>query len=481
MHILHLSAECYPVAKVGGLGDVVGALPHYLEKKGADSGVLMPKYQTSWIAKHQFETIYSGTMQLGAETFDYAIEKETENTLGFPLYMVNIPQRFSRPGIYLDPESGYGYWDEFERYLSFQLASLEWINSLDQLPDVIHCHDHHSALTPFLTSKAFRYNRLRPIPTILTIHNAEYHGGSYKEKYQLLPPFNLDDMGLLFWGDELSSLAAGIKTAWKVTTVSPSYMEELKTSSGGLESLFGMEAQKCTGIINGIDTDVWNPVTDRFIANNYSEDDVDEGKQKNKAELRRQFNLQNDYPLVSFIGRLVHEKGADLLPDLFEYFLQQYEKVNFIVLGTGRQELHERFKEMRNSHVGFFDATLSYNEALAHQMYAGSDFMIIPSRVEPCGLNQMYAMRYGTIPIVRSTGGLKDTVVDVSEPDGYGIRFNEFTLESAIEAVDRAIGICDYESYLQLLRQKVMNLNFSWEKSAGNYLDMYTELINKQY
>lgn len=478
MQIIHVSAECYPAAKSGGLGDVVGALPLYLNKIGVDARVVIPKYRTEWIRNRRFETIMEGTMQLGDGTFQYTIEKEVEQELGFPFYVVSIPGRFDRSGIYLDPDSGYGYWDEFERFLSFQLAVLEWINSEDEdvAPDVVHCHDHHTALIPFLMSNALRYSNLSLTPTVLSIHNAEYHGVQDMDRYHLLPPFNFDNIGLLEWDNRLNSLATGIKTSWRVTTVSPGYMEELKQSAKGLEGLIRQESGKATGIINGIDTEVWNPATDPLIETNYSADNVAEGKHQNKEKLHTNFNLQKDAPLISFIGRLVEEKGADLLPDLFTHFLQKGEHVNFVVLGTGRQNLHRRFQQMQSDHIGFFDTTLSYNEALAHQIYAGSDFMIIPSRVEPCGLNQMYAMRYGTVPIVRSTGGLKDTVVDLNEEDGYGIRFDGFNLDEAVVAIERAVGLYKNQTKFRSLQHNVMELDFSWDRSARQYISLYNEL-----
>jgi len=478
MQIIHVSSECYPAAKVGGLGDVVGALPLYLNKKGVDAKVIIPKYQTDWIREQQFKTVMEGSMRMGEDSFQYSIEKEINDKLGFPLYVVSIPGRFDRSGIYLDPVSGYGYWDEFERFLSFQLAVLEWIGSWKQSPDVIHCHDHHSALIPFLMSNSLRYNTLSQVPSVLSIHNAEYHGITDMGKYSLLPSFNLDNIGLLEWDNKLNSLATGIKTSWRVTTVSPTYMEELKVSSKGLEGLIRDESAKATGIINGIDSNLWNPETDSYLDEHYSSRNTVGGKRKNKKSLCENFNLKKNTPVISFIGRMVEEKGADLLPDLFAHYLQKEEDINFVVLGTGRQELHQRFEQLQSEHVGFFDATLSYNEKLAHQIYAGSDFMIIPSRVEPCGLNQMYAMRYGTIPIVRSTGGLKDTVLDINEENGYGIRFDNFNLDEAVEAIDRAMALYSDQKTFKSLQRKVMKLDFSWERSAQQYMAMYNQLSN---
>jgi starch synthase len=255
-------------------------------------------------------------------------------------------------------------------------------------------------------------------------------------------------------------------------------MEELSKKSRGLEWLFQNEREKSHGILNGIDEEVWNPATDDFIAHNYSSDDVAKGKAKNKKELCERFGLNPKYPTISYIGRLAREKGADLLPDLFKALLESSLKVNFIILGTGDPELHRRFTEMSSRYIGFFDAALDYNEPLAHQIYAGSDFMVMPSRVEPCGLNQMYAMRYGTIPIVRNTGGLKDTVKDISLGEGSGIKFKEFNLESAIHALHRSLELFQDEDQIAEIRKRVMSINFSWNASAKEYIKLYDELVN---
>ncbi|HET6528318.1 MAG TPA: glycogen/starch synthase, partial [Balneolaceae bacterium] len=425
MKILHLSAECYPAAKAGGLADVVGSLPKYLVEEGIDAPVVIPKYGTEWIENHRFKTVFEGTAPLGDDAFEFRIQREAKNLLGFPFYVVDIPKYFSGAEIYPGNFAS-------ERFTCFQIAVLEWLNYTAERPDIIHCHDHHTGLTPFMLTQSFRYDGMKHIPTVFTVHNAEYQGIFNLNKSELLPDFNQQKIGLLDWDQKLNCLAAGLKSCWKITTVSPSYMQELSQESSGLEWLFQNEQQKSKGILNGIDEQVWNPATDDFITRNYSHDDVAKGKAKNKKTLCKQFGLNPGYPTISYIGRLAREKGADLLPDLFQALLESPEKVNFIVLGTGDPELHQRFREMSDQYVGFFDAALDYNEPLAHQVYAGSDFMVMPSRVEPCGLNQMYAMRYGSVPIVRNTGGLKDTVKDISRGEGSGIKFNDFTLESAV-------------------------------------------------
>lgn len=479
MKIIHLSAECYPVAKVGGLADVVGALPKYLKKQGADASVVMPKYHNEWITGHSYETVFESSAPLGSWQFDFRIQREKEERLGFPLYVVDIPGRFDRPGIYADEHTGGSYDDDFERFASFQIAVADWINRTPSKPDLIHCHDHHTGLVPFLLTESYRYRDLKHIPTVLTVHNGEYHGVYDKSRAYMLPEFDEQNIGLVDWDGRLNCLAAGLKTCWQITTVSRSYMKELAHNSNGLEWLFRNERQKSRGIINGIDTTVWDPDTDPMIAHHFNKQKTAAGKRRNKEVLCDTFGLKAEHPVISYIGRLAHEKGADLLPPLFREFLSSPRAVNFIVLGTGDRQLHHEFEVMSDRFVGYFDAALDYNEPLAHQIYAGSDFMIMPSRVEPCGLNQMYSMRYGTVPIVRNIGGLKDTVVDIGESEGYGITFYDFSLESASEAIQRAVDLYQNGRKMAGIRKKIMHLDFSWNASAKKYIKMYNELIEQ--
>jgi len=478
MDIIHFSAECYPAAKAGGLGDVVGALPKYLNCLSCNASVVMPAYQTDWLEKQNFNVVFKADAPLGDSNFSYEVRKIVNKKLNYPLYTIHIPGRFDRKGVYIDPVSGYGYWDELERFISFQIAGMDWVNSFELPPEVFHCHDHHTALIPFMISQCFRYHDLANIPTVLTIHNGEYHGEHAMSKYNLLPPFDMSEIGLLEWNDKFNSLASGIKCAWRVSTVSQTYMKELARDSKGLESLIEDEWDKTTGIINGIDTEVWNPETDDFIHCNFSRDNLKKGKKENKKNLCDTFGLNPEWPTLGFIGRLVAEKGADLLPDLFEYFLKNKKDINFIVLGTGDPELHNRFEKLSSEYVGYFDSRLEYNEKLAHQIYAGCDFLIMPSRVEPCGLNQMYAMRYGTVPIVRATGGLNDTVVDLNEQHGYGIVFDEFNLKEATYAIERGAKYYADKVLFNKVRKKLMTLDFSWERSANRYLEMYKNIAN---
>lgn len=476
MDIVHISAECYPIAKAGGLGDVVGALPKYLNQAGESASVILPHYYNNWMQKAETELLLEERAPFGQASFSYRVSKLKKPDLGFDIFLIDIPGRFDRPGVYLDPWSGYAYWDEKERFFSFQIAALDWINQREKTPDVVHCHDHHTALVPFMMTQCYRYEKLKNVPTVLTIHNGEYQGRYDMESTVLLPDFDHYNTGLLDWDESLNSLAAGIKTSWKVTTVSEGYMDELMEYCHGLEHLLRAESAKTLGILNGIDSEIWDPATDHYLDEHYSVKNYKAGKAKNKEQLCEYFSLNPEQPLFSFIGRLVREKGADLLPDLIKKSHEEGVDANFIVLGTGEPSLHSVFETLKNEYTGYFDSRLEYNEGLAHLIYAGSDFLLMPSRVEPCGLNQLYSMRYGTIPVVRKTGGLADTVKDVQKEDGYGFVFEEFNLPEAFEAVERAVEIFNKKRLFDNKRKYVMNLDFSWKKAAQNYISMYNSM-----
>ncbi|TNE61670.1 MAG: glycosyltransferase [Bacteroidetes bacterium] len=477
MQVLHISAECYPAAKTGGLGDVVGSLPKYNTQAGVLSAAIIPKYSLKWINNEEWATVYQSAVWVNWRQWTFRVQQERTNKLGYPLFVVDIPGLYDRPGIYNDP-SGSPYGDELERYITFQQAVLDWLLSFpwQDRPRVLHCHDHHTALIPWMVKYCPAYQQLAPIPTVFTIHNGQYQGAFGWNNGHLLPPYEASARGLLDWGGIINPMAAAIKTAWAVTTVSPSYLYELHQNSLGLESLFRQEWRKQHGIVNGIDAQVWDPATDPMIQHRMEGPHISTFKTRNKRALCEWFGFPHDPPLISFIGRMVGEKGVDLLPDTIRRFIHAGSRASFLVLGTGETWTENQFRSMAHQFPGRFNAVIDYNEALAHQIYAGSDFLLMPSRVEPCGLNQMYAMRYGAIPIVRSVGGLKDTVPDIGEPggEGRGIRFDHFSLEDAGHALHRAVSMYhNNPDIVDHLRQKVMALDFSWERTIERYFDVY--------
>lgn len=467
MEIIHVSAECYPVAKAGGLGDVVGALPKYQVKAGHIAKVVMPMYRTQFLYDNSWTVDFKGQTNLGNWFFDYTVIRESSNKLGYDLYLIDIN------GL-LDRQKIYGYDDDAERFTAFQIAFVNWMTHWEHQPDVIHCHDYHTGLIPFMVQYCYDYNRLKYIPTVITIHNAQYQGWMGWDKSRYIPRWDLWKRGMLDWNDTINPLASGIKCAGKVTTVSWSYMNELRISSNGLEKLFEYEKGKCVGILNGIDNEVWNPATDKYLEHHYSIKNVAEGKMKNKAVLCERFGLDMDKPLFVFIGRLVGEKAADILPYAMRMAIEQTQgQASFLVLGSGETVVEWEFRQMAEPYKGVFNVVIEYDETLSHLMYAGADFLLMPSRVEPCGLNQMYSMRYGTVPVVRSTGGLQDTVVDMGDPDGFGIRFNHATAEDVNYSIGRAVSVYKDSVHMEKMRKYMMQIDHSWESTVDEYINVY--------
>jgi starch synthase len=462
MTIFHISAECYPVAKIGGLGDVVGALPKYQNKLGEKSSVIMPFYDNKFTRSNEFETIHSGKLQLGM-LMDFRILNLKNNELGFDIYFVDVPYLLYKDYVYSDNDTG--------RFLAFQIATLNWLVQLKEKPDLIHCHDHHTGLIPFMMSQCYAYQRLRSTPSVITIHNGQYQGWFSHDLVHLIPPFDFNKVGLLDWNKIINPLASGIKCAWKVTTVSPSYMEELKHAANGLEHLLQSESYKSVGILNGIDTAVWNPKTDEYLVKNYTTQSVESGKKANKEWVCEQFDLNPDLPLFIFIGRLVGEKGADLLPYIFDSALKS-KKLSIVMLGSGDGNVENQLEALKTVHKGFYNTYIGYNEKLAHILYAAADFILMPSRVEPCGLNQMYALRYGTVPIVNSIGGLKDTIIDVGEK-GFGIRHAGPTVHEVVHAIGRAVEFTEFAEHFKKNRKLIMQIDHSWDASAQTYINLY--------
>ena len=479
MKIHFLSAECYPAAKTGGLADVVGALPKYLNNLGCEVSVFMPKYHMPWFFDQEYVSEYIGHFHMGNEYISFHVERIDKEKLGFYLYVIDIPGKFDRNGVYADASTGIYFGDEVERYISFQRAYLDFINTWTELPDVIHNHDHHTGLIPFLVSNAPQYQRMRSIPTIFTIHNQAYQGSFEWNRQYLLPRYDSWKSGMMDWQGRINPLASSVKCAWKVTTVSPSYMEELKVKSFGLEWLFNTEAFKSVGILNGIDTVEWDPKKDKYL-DVHLKKDIPAFKSHHKKALLENTALNPEQPLMAFIGRFAGEKGADLLPQIIEQSIYNGQHINFIVLGTGDKSVEYQIKALASKFPDRVIGHIMYNEGLSRKIYSGSDFIIMPSRVEPCGLNQMYAMRYGTIPVVHDLGGLRDSVVEFDGKVGCGFKFKNLELGEILYATHRAKEAYYNPSAFKTLVSNALKMDYSWENSANKYLQLYKEVLNRK-
>lgn len=489
LHILFVTPELTPLARTGGLGDVSSALPKALAALGHDVRIVMPLYRAvreqgiplapalaDVPVPHGFST---KTMQVWQVALPDA-HRPGDTTGAVPVYCIEQDDYFDRPGLY-----GHGagdYPDNAERFTFFCRAVLQLVAGLDWRPEILHCHDWQTAL--LAAYKRFLPDldqHLHAIPLIYTIHNLAYQGIFPASVMPAtgLPLTLFHPGGLEFYG-HLNLMKAGLLYADYLTTVSPSYAEEICTPAFGvgLEGVLDTRRSVLHGILNGADYAVWNPQTDAAIAASYTASAL-QGKATCKAALLRAYDLPEDLktPLIGMISRLVEQKGVDMLAAALDRLLGM--QVRLVVLGAGEPQYQERLASQARAHPGRMGVRLEFNDALAHQIEAGSDCFLMPSRYEPCGLNQLYSMRYGTIPIVRATGGLKDTVIpyDAATGEGTGFVFQEPTAEALLHAVQAALAtFANRTAWQQLIRQ-AMAQDFSWERSAKQYLALYQRAL----
>lgn len=477
--VLYLSSEVAPLAKTGGLADVSGSLPRALAAKGHDVRVAMPRYK--FVRPADYLTDLPVEMDGGLET---AIIRKTllpaggKEAVRVPVYLVDNHKFFYRDGIY-------GYPDEAARFNFFCKAVLAMLPYVSFHPQVIHCNDWQTALVPvFLKLKFADDPYYRRIATLLTIHNLQYQGHFPGETIRLLgldeKHFNPEE--LEFWG-KVNFLKGGIVFADVINTVSRKYALEIQTPEmgEGLDGLLRRRSGDLFGIPNGLDYDQFNPATDPHISANYSIDTL-ERKKENKAALQRELGLPvRDLPLVSVITRLVEQKGIDLLTSAVERLLE--DEIQFVLLGSGEDRYQSFFSQMQLAHRNKVAVRIGFDPALAQRIYAGSDIFLMPSRFEPCGLSQLISMRYGTIPVVRATGGLEDTVVDYeTDPErATGFVFGPYDAGALLATVRRAVHLWRQDPKAwRRLQENAMRADFSWERSAEEYLRLYRLAISKR-
>lgn len=475
MKIMFVAAEGAPFAKTGGLGDVIGALPKSLVKNGHEVSVILPYYDTiDQKFGDQVEDVLYFYIQVGWRRQYVGLKKIVKDQVTF--YFIDNQYYFFRGKVY-------GDWDDGERFAYFQLAAIEALERLDAIPEVLHVHDYHTAMIPFLLKEKYHWiEAYRKIKTVFTIHNIEFQGqfdpgmlgdlfGVGAERYE---------DGTLRWNNCLNWMKAGVLYADRVTTVSPSYAGEIQTPEfgKGLDQLMRMESGKLTGIVNGIDTEVLNPETDPHLVAPFSAADLS-GKSANKKSLQERLNLpvRDDVPLIGIVSRLTDQKGFDLVVQELDNLLQQ--DVQLVVLGTGYKDYEDAFRWFAQVYPEKLSANITFDLGLAQQIYAACDLFLMPSAFEPCGLSQMMAMRYGTIPIVHEIGGLKDTVIPYNSFDktGTGFGFNHFSgfcmMKTLLFALDA------YRHHLEdwkMLQQNAMTRDFSWETASLAYVKLYHSL-----
>ncbi|WP_210609243.1 glycogen synthase GlgA [Priestia flexa] len=473
MNVLFAVSECVPFIKTGGLADVAGALPKELKQLGTNVSVIMPKY--SLIPEQYSE-------QMTLEKVIYVQVGWRRQYCGiYTLEMNGTQYIFIDNEYYFKRDSLYGHYDDAERFAFFSKAVLEAIPTLINEPDIIHCHDWHTAMIPFLLRA--QYNMYDHIETVFTIHNLQFQGVFPKQNlYELL---NLNDYHftsnqLEFYGN-LNFMKGGLVSADKITTVSPTYRNEIQMPYYGekLDGLLRQRDQDLIGIVNGIDDQAYNPEVDELIAFNYSAQDL-AGKNKNKEDLQAYLGLdvKNNVPLVSMVTRLTKQKGLDLVKHVFHEITRLGAQV--VILGTGEEEFESFFKDMESQYPNQVKAIIGFNEALAHKVYAGSDLFLMPSKFEPCGLGQLIALRYGAIPIVRETGGLNDTVLSYNESthEGNGFTFANYNAHDMLYTIERAISFYNDKDVWEKLMRDAMSQDYSWAQSAFKYNQLYANLTS---
>lgn len=475
MKVLYATSEAMPYLKTGGLGDVLGALPKAVAEEEIDTRVIMPLY--SLIPddlKRQMEFVGSFYVNISWRKTYCGVFSAIYGRVRY--YFVDNEQYFSRQNIY-------GEYDDSERFAFFSKAVLDILNFIDFFPDVIHINDWQTSLLPVYLDAFYREDyRYQNIKTVLSIHNIEFQG-----KYDPLilgSIFGLD-VGfrpLLMYDGNINLLKGGIESVDAITTVSKTYAEEILdgTHSHGLHNILIPRRYKLKGIANGIDTEVFNPETDSAIYKNYNYETI-RFKSLNKKALQKEMGLEvnNDIPLIGMVTRLTSQKGIELIQTVSQEISSLH--VQLIVLGTGDKNFEQFFSEFENNHHDKIRGYIGFSGDIAQKIYAGADLFLMPSKSEPCGLSQMIAMRYGTVPIVHSVGGLADTVIPFNPvtKEGTGITFQSFDAYDMLDAIIRAIDLFHDKNSWRHLRKNAISGDYSWKSSAAEYIKIYKEIISR--
>jgi len=471
-----VSPEVAPFVKEGGLADVVGALPKALAAAGHDVRIICPRHGSlvvddSWDRRD--EVVYVPT----GEGMHFAALWETrlDDSSGVPLYFIEYDQYFSRGEIYHGPWGAHR--DNDKRFAFFARAALESCNSLGWIPDVVHCHDWTTGLVPVFLNTLYQAGEWRETASVFTIHNLEHQGHFSEDVLQFsgLPEHVFQEDGLESYGG-MNWMKGAIYHANKITTVSPTYAKEICTPDGGfgLDRVLRFKSADLIGILNGIDTEAWNPQTDPYLDASFSAGNL-RGKAAVKASLQQSFGLEvrPDLPFFGVVSRLYHQKGLDLLASVIER-LAETAQMQLAVLGSGEKWQEESFLSAAARHPHTIGVQIGFNESLAHRVIGGSDFFLMPSRFEPCGLGQQYAMRYGTLPIVRRTGGLADTVRPLGEAGATGLLFDTPQPHELLEKIFEALSLWqNAPDEFSRMRENGMIRDGSWEKSAEEYARVY--------
>ncbi|EGW40523.1 glycogen synthase GlgA [Desulfosporosinus sp. OT] len=475
MKIVFMITEADPFVKTGGLGEVGGSLPTFLHKQGVDVRVIMPKY--SIIAEHfrrEFKHLAHFDVQVAWRKQYCGLDEIVYQ--GVHYYFIDNEYYFSRPRVY-------GEYDDAERFAFFSRAALESLIHIPGFkPDIIHCHDWHTALIPLMLKEFYNREPLYyPIKTVFTIHNLKYQGIFPKEVLGDIVGLGMEyfrEDALEFHG-AINFMKAALIYADRITTVSPTYAQEIQNSYYGenLDGLLRKRSEFLMGILNGIDYQVYDPYKDPYLVMPYNNFPL--AKAENKKHLQSIFGLPvlGDSAIIGMVSRLVDQKGLDLLSYVIEEILEL--DVQIVILGTGEIQYERMLRYFASKYPEKLAIRLEFSDELAHQIYAGADMFLMPSRFEPCGISQMIAMRYGTIPIVRETGGLKDTVMPYNELNGTGNGFSflNYNAHELLFTVQHALKLYQEEQLWNNLRQNALTSDFGWDRSANAYIEIYESLL----
>ena len=475
MKVLFVGAEALPFVSTGGLGDVLGSLPAALKREeDMDIRVVIPLYQS-------VSEKYREKMTKVAE-FGVQLSWRNQNCTLWSYDLDGVTYYFVDNSYYFTRGNLYGNFDDGERFAFFCMAVMEMMPKIGFFPDLLHAHDWQSALTViYLRTKYNWLEEYRSIRTIYTIHNIEYQG--IYDFAILGDVFGLSDYehAIVEYNGLINLTKGAIVCCDKLSTVSRRYAEEIQTDyyASGLQYVLRMYSGKITGIVNGIDTDYYNPESDPDILKNYGVRDAEKGKAENKAELQRLFGLPESpsVPVIAMVSRLASHKGFDLVRYAMERILEK--PVQFVLLGTGESGLEAFFESTARLHPEQVGVMFAFNKSLSKQIYAGADLFLMPSRSEPCGLAQMIASRYGAVPVVREVGGLYDTIraFDPTTQTGNGVTFYSYDAMDMLDAVLRALDLYENGDLWKVLRQNAMQMDFSWNASAKQYLELYHQFF----
>jgi starch synthase len=489
LKIFFAASEVVPFAKTGGLADVASALPKHLKLLGHDVRVVMPKYGSIKDTKFRLREVIrmkNIEVPLGNKTYVISVKSAFIPGTKVQVYFVDYPDYFDRDSLYVNPKTGTDWKDNPERFLLFSRSILEIAKTLSWQPDVIHCNDWQTSAVPLYLKTLYQDDPFfAGTRTLLSIHNVGYQGNFSPDTVKIggFPQDIFYPLSPVEFHGKFSFLKAGIKYADLINTVSETYAKEIQSSPEygfGLEGVLHDRSGDLFGILNGIDDDIWNPEKDNLIPFKFSRDNL-EGKEKNKQALLDECSLKNhpEFPLIGIISRLADQKGFDLIAEILDKIATL--DMQMVILGTGDKKYHDLFTTAAKKYPDKFSVHLTFNNILAHKIEAGSDMFLMPSRYEPCGLNQMYSMMYGTVPVVRATGGLADTVIDTdADPDkGTGFTFIKYDSVEMLKTIKRALKRYQNGEGWKALQIRCMSQDFSWKKSARKYVEIYKLALKK--